>query len=318
MRVLITGAGLVGCHSAREIALRGHAVWLYDLNPNRKYIDAIAGKKGIEVLQGDLLDLPAMVRALMEARPTVVAHTAGFIGSQVSNPPYRGVQTNILGSVNVFEACQLSGVRRVVHVSTFGVYDWENIRRGPVREDFPRWGRSFYHATKVANELLVGAYEGFYGFETVVIRPASVYGPGHYRGGSSGGKNMNDLIRACLGNGPITLYERRIGNNDFIYARDVGRGVALACTVKAAAGKAFNIGTGDLYGSRDFLRILRKFFPRREIKIARDSGGGGEGNERIRLDLSQSKRVLGYVPHYPLEKGLKDYLSRSRQFGFWA
>ena len=72
MRVLITGAGLVGCHSAREIALRGHAVWLYDLNPNRKYIDAIAGKKGIEVLQGDLLDLPAMVRALMEARPTVV------------------------------------------------------------------------------------------------------------------------------------------------------------------------------------------------------------------------------------------------------
>ena len=172
MRVLITGAGLVGCHTAKELTLKGHNVWLYDVSPNPRYVEAIAEKKGVRVVQGDLLDLPALLRALKAAKPDVVVHTGGFIGSQVANPPYRGIQTNILGSTHVFEACQLSGVRRVVHISTFGVYDWENIRRGPIKENFPRWGRSFYHTTKIANELLLGAYENHYGFEAVVIRPA--------------------------------------------------------------------------------------------------------------------------------------------------
>ncbi len=317
MRIFITGAGLIGCHSASELVLRGHSVWLYDLNPDGKYIADIAGSKGIKVMRSDLLDLPAILRAMKEIKPGVVVHTAGFIGSQVESPPYRGVQTNILGSANVFEASQISGVKRVVHVSTFGVYDWDNIHRGPVKESFPRWGKRFYPATKVANELLLGAYQGYYGFETVVIRPSGVYGPGHYRGGSSGGKNMNDLMRACLGAGPVVLSERRIGNNDFVYARDVGRGVALACGAKGAAGKAFNIGTGEIYGSQDFLRALRRLLPRREIRIARDAGKRG-GKARIRLDLSQSRRLLGYAPKFPLEKGLKDYISQSRKMGFWG
>ena len=103
-RILISGAGLVGCHSANELVRDGHEVWFYDVNPNAKYVEAIAGKKGIKVIQGDLLDLPARLRAMKEARPTVVVHTAGFIGGQVSKPPYRGIQTNIIGSTNIFEA----------------------------------------------------------------------------------------------------------------------------------------------------------------------------------------------------------------------
>lgn len=318
MKILITGAGLVGCHSARELASKGHRIWIYDVAPNPRYVEAVAGKKGVEVIQGDLLDLPALLRAMKKARPEVVVHTAGFIGGQVANPPYRGIQTNTLGSVNVFEACQLSGVRRVVHVSTFGVYDWEHIRRGPVKENFPRWGNRFYPATKIANELFLGAYQEFYGFESVVIRPASAYGPGHYRGGSSGGKNMNELVRACLAGGPIALYEKRIGSNDFVYAKDVASGVALGCTVKKAAGMAFNIGTGELYGPQDFRRVLLRLFPGRKITIVRGAAGGPEGSERIRIDISQAKRVLGYVPRYPLEKGLRDYLDHARRYGLWG
>lgn len=254
MKILIPGAGLIGCHSANELAQRGDNVTLYDINPNQTYIDAIAGKKRIGIMRGDLLDLPALLRAMKTVKPAVVVHSAGFIGSQVANPPYRGIRTNILGSVNTFEAAQLSGVKRVVHVSTFGVYDWDNIKKGPVTEDFPRWATQFYQATKVANELLLGAYKNYYGRETVVIRPASVYGPGHYRGGSGGGKNMAELARICLGNGAIELHENRVGSNDFVYAKDVGRGIALACAAKGAAGKTFNIGTGETTRRRIFAK----------------------------------------------------------------
>lgn len=254
MKILIPGAGLIGCHSANELAQRGDNVTLYDINPNQTYIDAIAGKKRIGIMRGDLLDLPALLRAMKTVKPAVVVHSAGFIGSQVANPPYRGIRTNILGSVNTFEAAQLSGVKRVVHVSTFGVYDWDNIKKGPVTEDFPRWATQFYQATKVANELWLGAYKNYYGRETVVIRPASVYGPGHYRGGPGGGKNMAELARICLGNGAIELHENRVGSNDFVYAKDVGRGIALACAAKGAAGKTFNIGTGETTRRRIFAK----------------------------------------------------------------
>ena len=318
MKILITGAGLIGCHSAAELTQRGHNVTLYDVNPNANYITAIAGIKRINVIRGDLLDLPELLRAMKAVKPAVVVHSAGFIGGQVANPPYRGIHTNILGSTNTFEASQISGVKRVVHVSTFGVYDWDNIKRGPVTEDFPCWATQFYQATKIANELLLGAYKNYYGMETVVIRPASVYGPGHYRGGSGGGKNMAELARACLGNGGVDIYEKRVGSNDFVYAKDVGRGIALACAAKGAAGKAFNIGTGELYTAQDFRRVIAKLCPGREIKMIKDKDEGRAGNERINISLAQSKRILGYTPKYKLEAGFKDYLEVSRRHGFWS
>lgn len=318
MKILITGAGLIGCHSAAELAQRGHNVTLYDVNPNANYIAAIVGSKRVSVIRGDLLDLPALLRAMKTVKPAVVVHSAGFIGSQVGNPPYRGIQTNILGSTNTFEACQIFGVKRIVHVSTFGVYDWDNIKRGPVTEDFPRWGTQFYHATKIANELLLGAYNNYYGLEAVVIRPASVYGPGHYRGGSGGGKNMAELARICLGNGPIEIYENRVGSNDFVYVKDVGRAIALASAAKGVAGKAFNIGTGEIYTPEDFRRVLAKLCPHREIKMIKGKGDDRGGNERINISLAQSKRVLGFAPKYKLEAGFKDYLDVSRRHGFWS
>jgi len=315
MRIFITGAGLLGCHAARELIGSGHSVFLYDLNPGLDYVTAIAGRPRVKTMRGDLLDLPNLLRSLKQAKPNVVVHTAGLIGGQVENPPYRGFQTNTVGSVNVFEACQLSQIKRLVHVSTFGVYDWANIRRGPVTEEAPRWGNRFYPATKVANELLLGAYENYYGMECVRIRPTGVYGPGHYRGGSGGGISMNELIRACLDEAPIRLEDRHVGPNDFVYAADVGRGIALACTAKGAAGKTFNIGTGEVYGPQDFLKALRKLLPGRDIALAK---GAGKGKGRPRIDLSQAKKVLGYTPEYPLEKGLEHYMQVARKHGFWS
>ncbi len=314
MKIFITGAGMIGCHTARELTLEGHRVHIYDLNPDPAYVAAIAGSQRVTTLRGDLLDLPNLLRALSRAKPDVVVHTAGLIGGQVESPPYRGFRTNTVGSVNVFEACQLSRVKRLVHVSTFGVYDWANIRKGPVREDSPRWGNRFYPATKVANEVLLDAYENYYGMDCVRIRPTGVYGPGHYRGGSGGGIAMNDLVRACLGEGAIQLEDRHVGPNDFVYAADVGRGIALACTAKDAPGKSFNVGAGQVYGPQDFLRALRKLLPDRSVELAE---GAGQGKARPRVDLSAASRILGYKPQFPLEKGLKHYIEVSRRHGFW-
>lgn len=314
MKVFITGAGMLGCHTARELVEAQHTVYLYDLNPDPAYVAAIAGKQRLTTMRGDLLDLPNLMRALAQAKPDVVVHTAGLIGGQVQNPPYRGFHTNTVGSVNVFEACQIANVKRLVHVSTFGVYDWANIRKGPVTEAAPRWGNRFYPATKVANEVLLDAYENYYEMDCVRIRPSGVYGPGHYRGGSGGGIAMNDLVRACVGEGPIRLETRQVGPVDFVYAADVGRGIALACSAEGASGKSFNIAVGTNYGARDFLKALRKLLPDRTVEMAK---GAGQGKARPRVDISAAKTILGYEPQYTLEKGLADYMEVVRRHGFW-
>lgn len=314
MKIFITGAGMLGCHTAKELTQAGHSVHIYDLSPDPAYVAAIAGKQRVTTLRGDLLDLPNLIRALARIRPDVLVHTAGLIGGHVENPPYRGFRTNTVGSVNVFEACQISRVKRLVHVSTFGVYDWANIRKGPIKENAPRWGNRFYPATKVANEVLLDAYENYYDMECVRIRPSGVYGPGHYRGGSGGGIAMNDLVHACLGEGPIRLEARHVGPNDFVYAADVGRGIALACSAKNAPGKSFNIAVGKNYGPQDFLQALQQLMPDRTVTLAR---GAGKVKGRPRVDVSAAQRILGYKPQYSLEKGLADYIGVVQRHGFW-
>ena len=75
-------------------------------------------------------------------------------------------------------------------------------------------------------------------------------------------------------------------SSDFVYAKNVGLGVALGSMVKKAPGKVFNIGSDKIYTSADFFKVLHRLFPKREIQVVKGVGSGSEGNERIRLDLS--------------------------------
>jgi nucleoside-diphosphate-sugar epimerase len=129
---------------------------------------------------------------------------------------------------------------------------------------------------------------------------------------------MAELARICLGTGPIEIYQKRVGSNDFVYAKDVGRAIALASAAKGVAGKAFNIGTGEIYTPEDFRRVLAKLYPHREIKMIKGESDDRGGNERIKISLASAKRILGYTPKFKLAEGLKDYLEVSRRCGFWT
>ncbi|MCH8055471.1 MAG: NAD-dependent epimerase/dehydratase family protein [Deltaproteobacteria bacterium] len=77
MTVLVTGAGLIGCHFARRVVDAGQKVVLYDLSPNREYIQKIVGNNGVEIIAADIRDLPALISALKKFSVDTVVHTAG-------------------------------------------------------------------------------------------------------------------------------------------------------------------------------------------------------------------------------------------------
>ena len=306
MTVLITGAGLIGCHFARRAADGGSKVVLYDLSPNRDYIQKIVGKDKVEIVAADMRDLPALINALKEFKIDTLVHTAGLIGKRVAENSYTGSTNNIVGTINVLEAARLHGIRRVVYVSTFGAYDRSKIKEGPIREDHPIGGHNLYTTTKVCSEHLVHAYAHLYNLDTVIIRPAGVFGRGHYVGGSTVGMIMRDLALNVMKGDPITLDGKIYFANEYVYAKDVALALDLACKVKEPKQRIYNAGSGVVAGAADLARIARELAPKLEIKVVGD--GSEDASKQFPLDLSRSQAELGYSPQFPLKKALQDYM----------
>ncbi len=94
---------------------------------------------------------------------------------------------------------------------------------GPIDEDFPQGGTRGYGNYKAAKELILDAYAGTYNFELIMLRPANVFGLGHFWSGSSGGQKMQALIEAGLDNRPARIPSSETMANEYIYATDMGR-----------------------------------------------------------------------------------------------
>ena len=141
MTILVTGAGLIGASFAAEAFKRGERVVFLDPEPREDFLRAKLGAKAdYALVRGDVRDLPALISAIQTSKASAVVHSAGLIGARVDAALYTALQVNLLGTMNVAEAVRLTGVARLVHISTFGVYDGRREVTAPVTEDFPRGG----------------------------------------------------------------------------------------------------------------------------------------------------------------------------------
>jgi nucleoside-diphosphate-sugar epimerase len=306
MNILITGAGLIGTHCARHAVDAGNKVVLFDLAPNREYIEKVVGKDRADAVAADMRDLPALLSALERFDVDTLVATAGLIGSRVAENSYTGATNNILGTINVLEASRLRRLRRVVYVSTFGVYDRAKISDSVIRETDPIGGHNLYTTTKICSEQLVHSYTAMYKLDTIIIRPGGVFGRGHYVGGSTVGKVMRDLALNMIKGDPITIDAKTYGPNEYVYGKDVGWALFLACQAQNPKQRIYNAGSGVVTGPDALARTVRELIPKTEVKVVGSSGAANE--KSAPLDLSASKAELGYAPRYPLKEALRDYM----------
>jgi nucleoside-diphosphate-sugar epimerase len=306
MNILITGAGLIGTNAARHAVDAGHKVVLYDLSPNRDYIQKVVGKDRADVVAADIRDLPALLSALEKFNVDTMAHTAGLIGGRVQENSYTGATNNILGTINVLEAARLKKLRRVVYVSTFGVYDRSKITGSVIREGDAIGGHNLYTVTKLCSEHLVHSYTEQYGLDTVIIRPGGVFGRGFYVGGSTVGRVIRDLALSMIKGAPIAIDARTYGPNEYVYGKDVGLALFRACNAQNLRQRIYNAGTGVVTGPEELAQAIRELVPAIEV-----SGGGASAagkSRNIPMDISVSRAELGYAPNFSLKEALKDYM----------
>jgi UDP-glucose 4-epimerase len=306
MNILVTGAGLIGCHLARRLADAGDKATLYDLSPNREYIQKIVGKDRAQIVAADMRDLPAIIQALKQHEIDTVVHTAGLIGKRVAENSYTGATNNILGTINVLEAARLRGLRRIVYVSTFGVYDRSKISGNVIRETDPIGGHNLYTATKLCSEHLVHSYAEQYALDTIIIRPAGVFGRGHYVGGSTVGMVMRDLAMSIMKGETASIDAKVYAPNEYVYAKDVAYALHLACTATDPKQRTYNAGSGVVTGPQALAQIAKELAPNASVEIVGSSGAAA--SKSAPLDLSASKAELGYTPRFPLREALRDYL----------
>jgi UDP-glucose 4-epimerase len=306
MNILITGAGLIGTNAARHAVDAGHKVVLFDLSPNRDYIQKIVGKENADVVAADMRDLPALLAALEKYNVDTLVATAGLIGSRVQENSYTGATNNILGTINVLEASRLRQLRRVVYVSTFGVYDRGKITDNVIRETHPIGGRNLYATTKVCSEHLVHAYAAMYNLDTIIIRPGGVFGRGFYVGGSTVGKVMRDLALKAIKANSITIEAQTYGPNEYVYGKDVGFALIMACQAQNPKQRIYNAGTGVVHGPEELAQVIRELVPTAEVRVSGISTA--EKSRSIPMDIGVSKAEIGYAPKFPLKEALRDYM----------
>jgi UDP-glucose 4-epimerase len=306
MNILITGAGLIGTHCARHAVDAGNKVVLFDLAPNREYIEKVVGKDRADAVAADMRDLPALLSALERFDVDTLVATAGLIGSRVAENSYTGATNNILGTINVLEASRLRRLRRVVYVSTFGVYDRAKISDSVIRETDPIGGHNLYTTTKICSEQLVHSYTAMYNLDTIIIRPGGVFGRGHYVGGSTVGKVMRDLALNTIKGQPFTIDAKTYGPNEYVYGKDVGLALFLACQAQNPKQRIYNAGSGVVTSPEALAQTVRELAPQTEVKVT--GASGTPSDKSAPLDLSTSKAELGYTPRFPLKEALRNYM----------
>jgi nucleoside-diphosphate-sugar epimerase len=305
MTTFITGLGLVGTSYAQLALKRGEGVVFYDIAPRKDFLAAKLGAANVTVVQGDIRDLPPLIESIRKHKAETVMHTAGLIGGKVAQPVYAGMQINVMGTINVAEAVRLTGVKRLVLISTLGVYDRRLEKSIPLDESFPRGPGEAYGNSKTAKELMAEAYQRIYGFELVVLRLANVYGFGHFAGGSGGGEMIQNMLRSGIDGGVVRIRQEQARDFEYIYYKDLGRALDKAATVKLPAPAVLNVGSGVIVKFDELIATAEKLLPKLQVEII---PGKPPRSAQQPMVITKAKELLGWQPEYDLETGFKDYI----------
>lgn len=304
MTTLVTGAGLVGTAFAACARERGEQVVFLDPEPRAEFLKLKLGEGGYTLVRGDVRNLPELIETVERHKPNTVVHTAGLIGGRVQRAMTAAFDINLGGTRNVAETVRLARVRRLVHISTFGVYDLRRPTGPKITEDFPKGPVRAYGAYKAAKELILEAYAAEHRFELMILRPANVFGLGHFWSGSSGGMKMQALLEAGLSGRPARISSAETMANEYVYAKDMGRAVDLAATVPMPSEHVFNIGNGFITPFDEVVKAVRELYPKLDVTI---EPGDPPKSKNVPLDISRAKQYLGWEPQFSIPEAFKDY-----------
>ena len=321
-RALVTGgAGFIGSHIAEALLAQGWEVTvLDDLSRGReRNIPKRAG-----FVQADIRS-PEARRALADGRYDLLNHHAAQIDVRISvEQPAHDAAINLVGFVNLLEACRHARVEHLVYASTSSVYG-ANVST-PFREDDPvDHPVSLYAATKRSNELMAHTYSHLFGLPTTGLRFFTVYGPW-----GRPDMSMALFTKAILADEPITVFNYGQKQRDFTYIDDIVEGVVRvldvvpgSCPVdapdafarpsaSAAPFRLYNIGNSRPVELLEYIRLLEAAIGKKATLDLQPMQPGDV--VATAADTSTLEAAVGFRPATPLDQGIQRYVTWHRAY----
>ncbi len=295
--VIVTGgAGFIGSHIADAFLAAGYRVAVVDnlhtgkrenINPQARFYET------------DIRDAAALREIFAAEKPVAVSHQAALADVRGSlTDPARYAEVNVIGTLNLLEACRAAGtVRKIVFASTGGAVYGEPAEL-PATEACAVRPLDPYGASKAACEHFIDTYRHNYGLNYALLRYGNVYGPRQDPLGEAGVVAI--FVGAMLAGRPTVINGDGLQQRDFVYVGDVAQANLRA--LRAAGSGIYNIGTGV---PTDIVTIFRELaratgYTQAERHVAAKAGEV----RRTYLNADHARRELGWQAQVSLTDGL--------------
>lgn len=332
MKILVTGAaGFIGARLSERLLERGDTVLGYD-NLNDYYdpslkearLRRLQPQAGFSMVRGGLEDRSALEAAFDGFAPQRVVNLAAQAGVRYSlQNPHAYIQSNIVGFMNILEACRHHSVEHLVYASSSSVYGGN--RKLPFAvEDSVDHPLSLYAASKKANELMAHTYSHLYRLPTTGLRFFTVYGPW-------GRPDMAlfQFTQRILAGEPIELFNNGQHTRDFTYIDDIVEGVIRTLdhvpgpdpnydprapnpATSDAPYRVYNIGNNAPVQLLDYIEVLEQALGRKAQRRLLPLQPGDVPDTFA--DVSALQRDVGYAPSTPIQTGIARFVQWYRAY----
>lgn len=330
--ILVTGvAGFIGYHTAVRLLMDGYTVIgldnmndYYDVNLKRDRLESLKTRDNFIYYEADLHCRKKINDIFQNHNISKVINLAAQAGVRYSlQNPHTYIESNIVGYVNILEACRHHRIQHLIYASSSSVYGLNRKMPFAVTDnvDHPI---SLYAATKKANELMAHTYSHLYGIPTTGLRFFTVYGPW-------GRPDMAyfSFTKAILTGKPIQIFNHGNMRRDFTYIDDIVEGIIRLIPrlpkfnetgdcldpdagTSYAPYKVYNIGNNRPVRLLEFISILeeklgveakKEFLPMQPGDV-----------EETFADISELMNDVGFKPTTSLEEGLAKFVEWYRDY----
>jgi dTDP-glucose 4,6-dehydratase len=268
---------------------------------NLSTLEPVMGQANFRFVKDDICDRDAIYRLFAEEHPAVIVNFAAesHVDRSIVHPEIF-LQTNILGTSVLMDACRKYGIQRYHQVSTDEVYGDLPLDRPDLffTEETPIHTSSPYSSSKASADLLVLAYYRTYGLPVTISRCSNNYGPYHFPE-----KLIPLMILNALHDKPLPVYGDGLNVRDWLYVEDHCRAIDMIIQ-QGHIGEVYNVGGHNEMKNIDIIRLICQVLGKPESLIHYVTDRKGH-DRRYAIDPAKIHRELGWLPETTFVEGIQ-------------
>ena len=306
MTIIVTGgAGFIGGNFIHYMIAKHPEYRIVCLDKltyagNISTLASVNGRSNFRFVKADICDRDAVYRVFEEEHPDIVVNFAAesHVDRSIENPSIF-LETNIMGTAVLMDACRKFGIVRYHQVSTDEVYGDLPLDRPDLffTETTPIHTSSPYSSSKASADLLVLAYHRTYGLPVTISRCSNNYGPYHFPE-----KLIPLMIINALDDKPLPVYGKGENVRDWLYVEDHCRAIDLIIH-NGRVGEVYNVGGHNEMRNIDIVKLILKHLGKPESLITYVADRKGH-DLRYAIDPTKIHNELGWLPETKFADGL--------------